>query len=497
MVDFLQRSGLLSPRFENVSMDPNAPQDVNPTGITVKDYAHRENQDGIPLDELRDLLGVKQQTFLAETTDRETEWRYRANGGYTASLYEHSPTSQIIHVSDFLRVTCTRNYLVGGVPTTDTWVFRTNSDNWFSLTAAAAGDTLVSEMTGILLRSEGPDNDYVPATIYIGRTDDNEILIQTDTLILPINHPEARMTVRFEFETYAGGLLGRRIAELRAFNPQHRLVFKRNSNAPLTDADVPATTDITYDGQTITIAASSDWVLGSDADPSGSGTLYYAATTASFDQVFGTWTVNADWLISSTAPADTSAAFAIQFSESESSARHLPRAEGDNWVWMRKPDGSWSGFPFDQQIVIPDRNWRTLATWTVTSGDQPYTGYLRKVVEPPLVRADYRFIHVHFRHYTEHHESGALDTMDVVSPQNRVAAGAEFPASGHDNIVVGFPETAAGFIREDDNHPGGTGFRFSMAFERQEGVTASDTIHSIILGDWITSTPAVITVSVY
>ena len=256
MVDFLQRSGLLSPRFENVSMDPNAPQDVNPTGITVKDYAHRENTDGIPLDELRDLLGVKQQTFLAETTDRETEWRYRANGGYTASLYEHSPTSQIIHVSDFLRVTCTRNYLVGGVPTTDTWVFRTNSDNWFSLTPAAAGDTLVSEMTGILLRSEGPDNDYVPATIYIGRTEDNEILIQTETLILPINHPEARMTVRFEFETYAGGLLGRRIAELRAFNPQHRLVFKRNSNAPLTDADVPATTDITYDGQTITIAAS-------------------------------------------------------------------------------------------------------------------------------------------------------------------------------------------------------------------------------------------------
>ena len=497
MPDFLQRSGLLTPRFENISMNPDAPQDVNPTGITVKDYAHRENTDGIPLDELRDLLGVKQQTFLAEVTGRNDEFRYRADGNYTATLYPHSPTSQIIHVSDFLRVTCTRNYLVTGTPTSDTWVFTTNSDNWFSLTPAEDGDTLVSEMTGILLRSEGPDNEYTPATIYIGRTEDNEILIQPDQFILPIAHPEARMTVRFEFETYAGGLLGRRIAELRAFNPQHRLVFKRRSATALTDADVPATTDLTYDGQTITIAASSDWVLASDADPSGSNTLYYAATTASFDQVFGTWTVNADWLISSTAPADTSAAFAIQFSNGQYATRHSPRQDGDSWVWLRKPDGAWEGFAFDQQIEIPDRNWQILGQWVITNGDQPYTGYLRKELTTPFDRAAHRLLHVHFRHWTEHHESGALDTMDVVSARNRLAAGAEFPDTGTDNLLIGFPETAAGFIREGNNHPGGSGFRFSMAFERESGVTDSDLIHSIIIGDWITSTPAVITVSVF
>ena len=492
-----QRTGLIVPRYATVSMNPDAPEEVNPTGVTVKEYAHVENTKGIPLDELPDLIGVKQQTFLAEITDREDEWRYDAQGGYTAHLYPHSVTTQIIHISDFIRVTCTRNYLVGGVPTADSWIFKTNSDNWFGLTAAEQGDTLVSEMTGVVLRSEGPEGDYVPAEIMIGRSADNEVLVQTRTLILPINHPEARMTVRIEFETYASGLFGRRIAGLRAFHPQHKLAFKRRSATVLTLSDVPATTDIGYDGQTLTIATGSDWVLASDADPSGSDTLYYAGTTASYDHVYGTWTVNADWTIGSTAPADTSARFAILYSAGEDGMRHSPRAEGDTWVWLRKPDGYWDGFPFDQSIVIPDRNWQTLATWTITNGFQPYTGYIRRTLSTAFERNDYRLIAVHFRHYTEHYEDEAVRTMDLVSPQNALAAGADFATSGHDNLVAAFPTNTGAFLREDDGHTSGaSGLRFSIRFERGSD-TGSDLIHSIAIGRWTTSTPATITIKAY
>ena len=496
MANINQRSGLLRARYATVDMNPDAPADVNPAGVIVKQYAHAEDTGGIPLDELQDLLGIKQQTFLAEITDRNTEFRYMVSGNYTAHLYPHSVTRQIIHVSDFIRVTCTRNYLVGGVPTSDSWEFRTNSDNWFQLNTAAQGATLVSERTGILLRSEGPDNDYVPATIYIGRSSDNEVLIQTETLILPINHPEARMTVRIEFETYGGGLLGRRIAELRSFNPQHKLAFKRRSATVLTLSDVPRASTIGYDGQTLTIAASSDWVLASDADPPGSDTLYYAGTTASYDQVFGTWSVNSDWTISSTAPADTSARFAILFSTGETGERHSPRADSDDWVWLRKPDGYWDGFPFDQNIVIPDRNWRTLASWTVTNGQQPYTGYLRRTLATPLDRPDYRLLQVHFRHYTGHYEAEAFCTSDLISVQNPLAAGADFPASGTDNLVAGFPTDGSAYLREDNNHQGGSGFRFSIRFERGSD-PGDDLIRSIAIGDWITSTPAIITINIY
>ena len=497
MATFDQRSGLLRPRYATVSMNPDAPQEVNPAGVVVKQYAHAEDTGGIPLDELQDLLGVKQQTFLAEITGRNDEFRYQSNGIYTANLYPHSVTSQIVHVSDFIRVTCTRNYLVDGTPTTDTWEFRTNSDNWFQLTEAEDGDILVSEETGILLRSEGPENDYVPATIYIGRSEDNEVLVQTETLILPINHPEARMTVRIEFETYAGGLLGRRIGELRSFSPQHKLAFKRKSVAALTLNDAPDIDDINYNGQTLSISADSDWVVASAPDPSGVSTLYFAGTTATYDQVFGTWTIDNNWTISSTAPSSTDARFAILFSTGENGERHSPRADSDDWVWLRKPDGYWEGFPFDQNIVIPDRNWRTLATWTVLSGEQPYTGYIPKNLTTPLDISTIRDFKIHFRHYTEHHENETPGyTTDMMSVQNPLAAGADFPASGHDNLVVGFPENAAGFAREDDNHPGGSGFRFSMRFERGSDPSVN-LIERISIGDWITSTPAVITLRVF
>ena len=134
-----QRSGLLVARHATVSMNPDAPEEVNPAGVIVKQYAHAEDTGGVPLDELPHLLGVKQTTFLAEITDRETEFRYSATGNYTAQLYPHSVTREIIHVSDFIRVTCTRSYLVGGVPTTDSWTFSTNSDNWFTLTESEQG----------------------------------------------------------------------------------------------------------------------------------------------------------------------------------------------------------------------------------------------------------------------------------------------------------------------------------------------------------------------
>ena len=493
-----QRSGLLVPRFATVSMNPDAPVDVNPTGLTVKDYAHAENTAGIPLDELPDLIGVKQQTFLAEITDREDEFRYSATANYTAHLYPHSVTREIIHISDFIRVTCTRSYLVTGTPTTDSWTFRTNSDNWFSLTPSEQGDTLVSEMTGVVLRSEGPEGDYVPGEIMIGRSEDNEVLVQTRTLILPINHPEARMTVRIEFETYARGLIGRRIAALRSFSPQHRLVFKRRSATVLGLSDVPAIADIGYDGQTTTLAPSSPWALGSAADPPGSDTLYYAATTASYDQIFGTWAVNANWIIASTAPADSTSSFAVLYSAGEDGPRHSPRADEDTWVWLRKPDGYWDGFPFDQSIVIPDRNFVTLGSWTITNGSQPYTGYIRRTLTTPFDRPDFRLIGVHFRHYTEHYEDEAIRSMALVSPQNRLAAGADFGTTGHDNLVAAFPTNTGAFLREDDGHVSGVGgLRFSIRFEREEGVTDSDVIHSIAIGRWTTSTPAVITIKAY
>ena len=492
-----QRSGLLVARHATVSMNPDAPEDVNPAGIIIKQYAHAEDTGGIPLDELPDLLGVKQQTFLAEITDREDEWRYSAVGRYTAQLYPHSVTRQIIHVSDFLRITCTRNYLVGGVPTSDSWTFRTNSDNWFELTESSQGDTLVSEMTGVVLRSEGNDDDYLPAEIMIGRSADNEVLIQTRTLILPIAHPEARMAIRIEFETYGGGILGRRMAEQRAFRPEHKLAFKRRSSTALTESDVPDADDITYDGTHLAVTASSAWVVAWDDDPAGSDTLYYAGTTASYDYIYGTWTINAKWTISSTAPADTRSSFAVLYSAGETGMRHSPRATGDTWVWLRKPDGYWDGFPFDQSIVIPDRNVQILATWTITDGLQPYTGYIRRTLTTPIDRADYRFIVVHFRHYTEHYEDEAIRTMALVSPQNALAAGADFGTTGHDNMVAAFPTNTGAFLREDDGHVSGVGgLRFSIRFERGSD-TGSDVIHSIAIGRWTTSTPAVITVKAY
>ena len=493
-----QRSGLLVARNATVSMNPDAPEEVNPTGVIVKQFAHAEDTGGIPLDQLPALLGVKQQTFLAEITDREDEFRYSATGNYTANLYPHSVTREIIHISDFIRVTCTRNYLVTGTPTTDSWTFVTNSDNWFGLTVAEQGDTLVSEMTGVVMRSEGPEGDYVPAEIMIGRSADNEVLVQTRTLILPINHPEARMTVRIEFETYASGLLGRRVAGLRSFMPEHKLAFKRRSSTALTLSDVPAVADIGYDGQNVTLAPSSNWVLASAADPAGADTLYYAGTTASYDHIFGTWTVNANWTIGSTAPADSTSSFAVLYSAGEDGMRHSPRADEDTWVWLRKPDGYWDGFPFDQSIVIPDRNFVTLASWTITNGFQPYTGYIRRTLTTPFDRPNFRFLGVHFRHYTEHYEDEAIRTMALVSPQNRLAAGADFGTTGHDNMVAAFPTNTGAFLREDDGHVSGVGgLRFSIRFERADGVTDSDVIHSIAIGRWTTSTPAVITIKAY
>ena len=338
----------------------------NPLADEAKDFALAEHIGGVPLEELKILVGEAVTVMLASNNDvagfSVGETGYASP--YTAfQPLTNFPTADILRIADILHLIVDIRS-VGGLPDVGTdpygrFNFYLFADDWTSLTPAEVGDTLsIATGTGHLVRAmqEPHVSVYSPigtVEFLLGRTATNEILLQHhNDHVLRLQTAQIAATnnigMAASFEVYAGGMLGSRIAALRAFDSTHRIAIKgRFATRPA--APVPGL--VLYDGLEPSFSSpDSGWVLARDADPTGNDPLWYAATTADFDHVYRTWTVdNQEWLIAGTdvAVIDTSVEFQVQFAEAVTGPWHVPRTADDEWVRLREPDGTWRSFPFN------------------------------------------------------------------------------------------------------------------------------------------------------
>lgn len=484
-----QRSGQLVERIEG----------ENPIANVSKDFAMIEHIGGVPLDELKILVGEPVQVMLAQDDDI-TGFSVGETGH--ASPYRafqpltNFPTADILRIADILKVTLSIIATSEALGLYGRYNFYMFADDWSSLTAAEVGDELsIANNTGHLLRAtpEPGISHFSPTgsvEIYIGRTNTNEILLQhASNHPLLLNHADIANTnnigMTAAFDVYAGGMLGSRIAALRAFDSTHRISIKgRFATRPA----APTTGLVLYDGLEPSFSsANSGWHLARDADPTGSDPLYYAATTADYDHVYRTWTVDdQEWLVASAdAPVeDTSAAFSIQFAESASGPWHVPRANDDLWVRMREPDGTWRSFPFRAQ---DNSGWELLTTQVFANHSARWR---RRTMG--FIPSQYQMFMFQFtnndtgasgeRHWVAVHPNAIiLQTVFTMSDTQPMQAR---PDNLYCRFRTGDPPFVGQRSQQFDRY--GAGTLFSLGFEKPE-VDSNECSHAVF-GRWSAST---------
>ena len=473
----------------------------NPISNVSKDFAMAEHIGGIPLEELKILVGESQRVMLAENDDVQGfsvgETGYASP--YTAfQPLTNFPTADILRIADILHLTVDIRS-VGGLPDVGTnaygrFNFYMFADDWSGLTAAEVGDTLnIGTGTGHLVRAQQEPgiSQFTPigtVELLLGRTANNELLVQHNNA-----HPLLLGTsgiantnnigMSFAFEVYAGGMLGSRIAALRAFDSTHRIAIKGRFAARPT---APAEGVVTYDGLEPIIQQGSGWVLARDADPTGTAPLWYAATTADYDHVYKTWSVdNQEWLIAGTdvSVIDTSVAFQVQFAETVTGPWHTPRANDDQWVRMREPDGTWRSFPFRSE---DNAGWQLLTTQVFANHSARWRRRTMGFIPEQYSLFIFEFTNndtnaAGERHWvTVHPNAVALQTVFTMSDTQPMQA-------RPDNLYCRFQTGSAPFVGQRStpyDRSGGT--IFSIGFEKPE-VDSNECSHAVF-GRWTAST---------
>ena len=475
----------------------------NPLADEAKDFALADHIGGVPLDELKILVGEKQVVMLA--ADNDVEGFSVGETGY-ASPYTafqpltNFPTADILRIADILHLVVDIR-ATGSLPGVEDgepygrFNFYLFADDWSSLTPAEVGDTLsIATGSGFLVRAmqEPHVSSYTPigeVELLLGRTASNELLVQHHN-----DHPLRLRTaqiagtnnigMRLAFEVYAGGMLGSRIAALRAFDSTHRIAIKgRFAARPA----APTPGLVLYDGLEPSFSSpNSGWVLARDADPTGNDPLWYAATTADFDHVYRTWTVdNDEWLIAGTdvAVVDTSVAFQVQFAETASGPWHVPRTNDDLWVRLREPDGTWRSFPFRAE---DNRGWQLITTQVFTDSDRWQRrnfGFRRTEYELFAFECTNNDVaHAGERHWA------ILPAYDMVVQTVFTMAANQSMQSRPDNFAVRFQTGQPTAVqRRAVALDTGQGTAFNVGFER-ETQSDQDLCGGAVFGRWTATT---------
>jgi len=490
----MTRIGIVEPRFA----------DDNPLRETAKAYALTENQYGVPFGELKTLLGDKTTLNLA-TGNAVAGFHQGTTGGDTPfrafQPLTNGITAALLEVADILRIDISLVIVNTGPPVTRAthtiFRFETFADDWKELTPAAVGDELIGASTGLRItslnhRQPGQSGSYNPVELMFGRTATNEILVQhtqSGSALNPAAHwAHQEINIGVEFDSYTGGLLGRRIAQLRQFTPTHRLSIK--TRAASRPALPTAASGFTYDGLTLAIPSDSPWTLASAADPSGSGDLWYAATTADYDQSFHQWTIDHDeWLLASTAATTEipTPSFQVQFAEAETGPYHATRTGDDLWVRLRLNDGSWSAFPFNHEHHYVDRVWQMLNSRYLSG---PPSGGWGRWETSPIDLANYRLVYFTFTHSDGYMGITPAINANEINVYGRLDSGW---VNLRGNLVLGFPDDRSSWIRKDQNALG-DGFRLILRFEQStaDGATPRQ-VGSIAYSHYQTNTRGLLT----
>jgi len=326
--------------------------------VPTKAYASLLDTEGVPLAELLPLLGTETETQLANIT--------AANQAALDTAFRVGGDQVSVGVHDRIRIAAVTS---GGVQIAE-WTV--DIDDWRTLGARNEGNDL----------STGGDNRAVTAlsavgSLLVGRSSRNRILIQRGTFTTS----ETGFFINAYARQYDGGLLERRISNLRP-NPNRDTVLKKRS---ATEPAAPA--GVTFDGNGYATPSDDGWIRATDADPPGTDPIWLAAAHNPYDPATETYNPEA-WIIT---PGGST--FRQQWATDESGPwQDTVPADAARLVTRVRINGVW------QVYVVRDETasgWNWFKATSLAPSGSPYTVQL-----DDTDWSDYKWIEFIMRQFT-------------------------------------------------------------------------------------------------
>ena len=336
--------------------------------VPTKSYAAVGNTSGIPLTDLETIVGTTVERY------RHTETITDVSSGSTASRINYKP----LQFAAEYRIQLTDS---AGVVQLDGTI---NALTWQGLIHAEVGDTLVHDgqptQTGHRLAAADGVT-AIPATIVVGRTEDNFMLIQgialTDQAVLDVYSSE-----------FSGGAITERLWRQTSAAPH---VVRLKGFFTDEDAAETAAADVGYDGSFATGISGTGWYEGNEPYPGGvdraGKTEHWYRANAVYNPLA------ARWLISSIDIFAPEGGVTVEYSVSDEGPWHANQASTDNWRRWRDTTGYWHQEPLNEL----DDGWRFLTSFTWDGGTDPDPGLYTewtKALSMPVDFDDWKYLHM-------------------------------------------------------------------------------------------------------
>ena len=311
----------------------------------------------IPLDNLRLLLGRERETQLVNNTI--------ANEAALDSARRLSGAQVDVSVHDSLRISAVQS---DGVQIAEWFV---DVDAWRALNSNSAGDDISGSGDSVLVLSD-------VGTIRVGRTGGGRVLVQRGSFTTA----QTNFFMNVHARLYDGGLLERRIANLRV-NPVRDAVLKTRS------ATTPAApTGFTFDATGQITPGSDGWILATQPDPAGTDPLWIATAHNPYDTETETYNPEA-WSV-----VLGGSSFRQQWATDESGPwQDNPIDDATRLVTRVRINGAW------QVYVVRDdtaESWQWFQTFSLGANGSPYVFPL----QPNSNWNGFKFIEFIIRQYT-------------------------------------------------------------------------------------------------
>ena len=312
-----------------------------PIAVPAKPYTALLDTRGVPLDNLRALIGAPLEIQRGSNGASNPQALFA-----TAQLLRPGAISASDHDILVVRVE-------GGA---DSFEWRLDAQDWLDIPGAAnPGDILSTagaSITGREVAENGGGN-----TIILGRNTAGQALLQLGTYAPASVPANTAVIFRLAVVTHNSGVLKRRIDPLRNHVTRQVVLHRHAAVRP----DPPAVGEVEFDGINTILARNSEW-QDININIAGTDPLWIASREYQYVAVVDRWVSRMAWSIH---PADST--FRIQYS-STGAEPWLAADPGtpELWVRYRLDDGTWA--THQTRVAGLTRQWRLIEVLYLPAG---------------------------------------------------------------------------------------------------------------------------------
>ena len=391
---------------------------INLPGAT-KPFASTTDTGGVPLADLESIVGTMveryrhAQIFAIASTSRSI-----------ATLINYKPLQFAAQYRIFVRNAGGTVLLNGTI----------EALTWQGLAHAAVGDTLVHDgqptQTGHRLAAVG-NAPEIAATIVVGRTEDNFMLLQGIAL------PAGAILDVFSTE-FSGGEITERLWRQTSAAPH---VVRLKGYFADQDAAEAAAVGIGYDGSFATSIHASNWQDQNDPYAAGAtdtGTEFLFRANATYNPLA------ARWLLSTIDIVSAEGGVTVEYAVSDTGPWHATQTADDLWRRWRDGGGFWHVEPINEL----DDGWRFLTSFLWDSGIDPDPGVYypwEKALAFNIDFADWKYVLATWMWGDSNRDTHILVPTEVLRSQSSAESGF---ASGFGRVLH-FRKNARGAPYDD------------------------------------------------